>query len=979
MFDDRNKLISALRNPMVIAAAALNEIESRLGGDKIIADPNTPFCHLLEFGSSIASEVIQAMDNKLPTLYAKRAENMEDLYNHMSDFDYLRMYSTPAKSAIRMYFPKKYLIDNAITVNTNYKKLVFPADTVFLVSKYTFGIYYPINILINNYTNSFTVTYDTTEANPLHVLSKNIVDKYDLTYSGVDYLVLDFPVYQFAKSTITESLIAETGFTKSIIYNDDFYALRVFNYKNGSYTELAQTQSKIVYDINNPTIYLQILSDEKKIKIIVPQIYFDNNVMGSKLLIELYTTVGQLDITTTNIQGTGIGITYGENPRFDNRYSTIFKNMPYDNIVQLSGDKITGGSNAVSMDTLRERVVNDTLYSKVPITESELSVQLEDDGFYVKKYLDNITDRIYYAYKVIRDATGTVVPSLNLSVQVLSTYRTDEEHSLFVYYGADTSYTILPSQLYKYDTDQDCAIPLTNTEMNNLLALDKSELANTLNENKYLKSPYHLRVSLSDTYPRADTFDLLTPTVDKIIFEEDNYETSAKIMCMSATINHDNVGYYEVTLVVTKSDDFNTIDISDIKIKVVVESSSGKWLNVDCTYVSTDTNTNNDIFKFTIPTTYHLTLDNEIGVTYRALDDDYTNPEYLLDLTTDFHLVFMVSRTALSGVSDPVDNIVKGVGDTDKAMYIGLSRQYLTLTLGTCLNHVIRNDVEVSLSKTEYAKYTVNIPAKYTEDVYERDDNGCIKTYIDDNGNMSTNKIHEVGEIIYNESGNEVYEHQIGDFKRDNHGNLISVTDGTTMYFINMMFIDAKIFFSDRQAELNFQKNIYESLNGYFDVITNLQDQLLERTKLFFKCVRSTGMARVNLGDGIISKQDIELSFRIVCYVPSYVKQSESIQNEITEMVATAIESAIDSKVVSMLDIFEEVKNKMDDYIDHFDLLGINDSINLQTFIAIDEDSQPSIRRDLVLSNDNILSLQKKLDITFVALSSNSDSTTYSA
>lgn len=979
MFDDRNKLISALRNPMVIAAAALNEIESRLGGDKIIADPNTPFCHLLEFGSSIASEVIQAMDNKLPTLYAKRAENMEDLYNHMSDFDYLRMYSTPAKSAIRMYFPKKYLIDNAITVNTNYKKLVFPADTVFLVSKYTFGIYYPINILINNYTNSFTVTYDTTEANPLHVLSKNIVDKYDLTYSGVDYLVLDFPVYQFAKSTITESLIAETGFTKSIIYNDDFYALRVFNYKNGSYTELAQTQSKIVYDINNPTIYLQILSDEKKIKIIVPQIYFDNNVMGSKLLIELYTTVGQLDITTTNIQGTGIGITYGENPRFDNRYSTIFKNMPYDNIVQLSGDKITGGSNAVSMDTLRERVVNDTLYSKVPITESELSVQLEDDGFYVKKYLDNITDRIYYAYKVIRDATGTVVPSLNLSVQVLSTYRTDEEHSLFVYYGADTSYTILPSQLYKYDTDQDCAIPLTNTEMNNLLALDKSELATTLNENKYLKSPYHLRVSLSDTYPRADTFDLLTPTVDKIIFEEDNYETSAKIMCMSATINHDNVGYYEVTLVVTKSDDFNTIDISDIKIKVVVESSSGKWLNADCTYVSTDTNTNNDIFKFTIPTTYHLTLDNEIGVTYRALDDDYTNPEYLLDLTTDFHLVFMVSRTALSDVSDPVDNIVKGVGDTDKAMYIGLSRQYLTLTLGTCLNHVIRNDVEVSLSKTEYAKYTVNIPAKYTEDVYERDGNGCIKTYIDDNGNMSTNKIHEVGEIIYNESGNEVYEHQIGDFKRDNQGNLISVTDGTTMYFINMMFIDAKIFFSDRQAELNFQKNIYESLNGYFDVITNLQDQLLERTKLFFKCVRSTGMTRVNLGDGIISKQDIELSFRIVCYVPSYVKQSESIQNEITEMVATAIESAIDSKVVSMLDIFEEVKNKMDDYIDHFDLLGINDSINLQTFIAIDEDSQPSIRRDLVLSNDNILSLQKKLDITFVALSSNSDSTTYSA
>lgn len=48
---------------------------------------------------------------------------------------------------------------------------------------------------------------------------------------GVDYLILDIPVYQFSKSTLVETIVSATGFVKSIQYNDKFYAVRVFNYK----------------------------------------------------------------------------------------------------------------------------------------------------------------------------------------------------------------------------------------------------------------------------------------------------------------------------------------------------------------------------------------------------------------------------------------------------------------------------------------------------------------------------------------------------------------------------------------------------------------------------------------------------------------------------------------------------------------------------------------------------------------------------
>jgi hypothetical protein len=67
----------------------------------------------------------------------------------------------------------------------------------------------------------------------------------------------------------------------------------------------------------------------------------------------------------------------------------------------------------------------------------------------------------------------------------------------------------------------------------------------------------------------------------------------------------------------------------------------------------------------------------------------------------------------------------------------------------------------------------------------------------------------------------------------------------------------------------------------------------------------------------------------------------------------------------------------MSDYIDHFDLLGINNSVNLQTFVILDEDSQPSIRRILILTDDKVISLKKQIDITFVALESNTSTSTY--
>ena len=972
MFDNKSIMIDALRNPMSIAKMTLDELQNRLGGNKIIADPNAPFCQLLEFGSSIASQVITSMDEKLPSLYAKRSDSMEDLYNFMSDFDYLNLYATPARTNIRFTLPKKYLIANALPYNTNYKLATIPADTVFIVGKYVFGLYYPINILINNYTNAFTVIYDTSVANPLHELTTNIVSKYDLNYKGLDYLVMDMNVYQFAKSTITESLIAETGYTKTITYNNNFYALRIFTYSGGKYIELKQSQSTLVYDATVPTALITVLPDTKKIKITIPQIYFDNNQMGSKLLIELYVTLGEMNIDTTNISNSSIAASFTAGVRENSKYSDIFRSMPFDYVLTLSADLITGGSNGISVEELRSRIVSDSLYNRVPITEAELTSYMKDTGFYVKKYLDNITDRIYYAYRTIKDETGSVVPSITCSMSILNSYATDSKHSAFLYQNADNSITVLPTALYEYDEDSDSVTPLPDETITKIIDMDKSEIADYFNNNRIFRSPFHLRISLNDTYPKATSFDLYNPSVNKVIFEDDNYEMSEKMMSFGAKIVHDAIGTYTVTFSVYKSDELMKLDESYIKIYATVYTKAGKWVGTECSYVGYDETTKRYIYQFKIPTNYHLTENNEIAIQMPLASDGTIAQEQLIDLTSDFHLVFMVDRTALSeNPVEPVFSIVQGVPYTFTSLYLALSRQYINVTLGKSLKDVIHNNVEVSSSLKTYATYQTDIPKKYKEDVYEKDINGFIKTEADEHGNLNIHKVFSAGDPVLDDYGNQVYEHRKGDIMYGTDGQPVVKYDSNRQYYISATFIDAKIFFSDRSSELTFQNDMYKILESYLDSIRGIQDQLLERTNMYFRCVRSTGMANINRGDDIVEKQNVELSFKIVCYVPSYVKQNLTIQNNITEMTCNAIETAIDSKTISMLDIFKEVQSKMNDYIDHFDLLGINGDTTLQTFVFADDDVQPSVARKLELTEDNLLSLNKQIDITFVALTNN--------
>ena len=973
MFDNKTKLISAMRSPLQVEMMALDEIQDRLGGTKVIADGNSPFCHLLEFGSSVASACITSIDDKLSNIYPQRALTMQDLYQHMSDYDYLSMYSTPAQTMFTMTLEKSYLYNNTAKFGERYRKLTVPRDSVFIIGKYHFGIHYPIDILINESTKAITVQYDTSEINPLHTLTSNTVATYTTKHLSQEYLVITFPVYQFTRSVTEETLYPETGFVKKYKYNYNFYALRLHHYKNGQWHEMGLTQSENVYDVARPTALMRVYPDDSSLVISIPQIYFSSGVLGSKLYVELSTTLGAMDIDTSNINPSAIKANFSKSDtRFATNYASALKSYPYTSVMSVSGN-ITGGSNAIDVNTLRDRVVNNTLYESVPISEQQLTAHLGDLGFSIRKFKDNITDRMYYAYRTLSDGAGSSLPSLNGEIRLDK--QTVDGCSTIIQHNDDTI-TILPSTIYKFNHDSSSATPLSTEEMQRVAGFNKQELVSFLNSADYFRSPFHIRADLLNAIPSAVSYNLLTPRIDKTVSVDTNFDTGVQFSVPLADISHDvSKGAYYIALPATMTSAL-VHNINDTLIYALVRSSNGYWCGAECEldHIGSETTAT---YKLKINTNYHITDNDCLGITNFKSSNSNTDAtsEITISLDSNIYLVFLVRRSLLPDAGDASQAIVEGLPDTYKTSYVAICRQYLSVHFGHSLSDVINNNIKLASTSIRYKTWDRDVPAVYPEDVYAHDERGVLKYEIEHEQVVLT-KLHRAGDPIIADDGTPIYRHRKGDLQLDSQGIPIREVDRTNVYYIDAMLVSAKVFASERSAELNFVNSMYATLESYFDAIRSMQSQLLERTSLYFKCIRSTGTATFNYGDNVTGVSNIEMSFHIGCYVPSYIRKDATIQKIIKDQICESIEASMNSKTISMLDIFETVKNKLSDYVDHFTLLGVNGDVTHQTFTVESEDAKPSIARVLVLTEDNILSLNKSIDVDFIALEDNTAGST---
>lgn len=946
-----------LSNPLCIQKAILDDYEAKLDGAVTIVDANNSFSFLVESFSRIVADATIAEDTKLNTLYPIRAHSVSDLFNHLSDFDYVGFFSSPAPLNLIVMFHKDYLIKNAVSVpGTNFQQVILPTDTIFTIGRFKFGLYYPIQIKINTLVGSIAASFDITNPNPLHSLSTNSIPvKYD-TYEGIDLVSITFPVYQFNKTIISETVNPEIGYIKTYQYTDKFYAIRVFDVSGSTPVELAYTMSDSVYDIDIPTVNLKVFTDTNEIKLSLPQIYFTTGLIGKKLRLELYTTAGSLDVSLANLQLSDIAANFAmSSPNTDLTYTNILKTIPTI-IITPADTRVVGGSDNFTFTQMKDSVVYHDHSTPVPITKMQLDGFFTTNGFTYMAKIDNLTDRRYYAYKklYLNDQ------ELGVTQGGLTVLFTENNNNTGIIYQNGGTIVILPTVIYKYLKSIKKFEILDDTTANALKNASNTQLVSILNNNDYFCNPHHIVISTLDRYPTCSFYDLFTTKANNITFMNENSYLSAQLSLISVDIRHLNngAGGYVVRIGVQRSTDLKNIPNSDIQCCLTTLSREGYRIGVLGTYIGSTTAL--DIFDFEIATNYEIN-GSKLNVTnFTAL---LASPNhYEIGLTGVMYISTFVKKTLFPNT--PQDTEIIPYLTIDDETWLGVSLQKFDYTLGTNLDDVLDPNLLTNWTGIQYKLHDTNVPLLYEHDVYEMNADGTLKYSKDPTtGNILTTKLHRIGDPVIS-NGIPVIKHHIGDTIIDAGGNPISISQRIKDFTIDLSAFE----YGNQIVTNDFFIKLSSDLTAYYNTIRTMGDNVLENTNVFFRPIETTSTGRYKINNATIIESSLELSFVFNCYVAQAIVTDQITLTNLKNKVIAIITSHLSDEIISLTEIADDIKTSLISYINSVDVVSLNGDTSIQTLMLTDIDKAPKLGTTLAIGSDGILTYVPNVILNFIAL-----------
>lgn len=528
--------LAGMDNPLTIQHALLTRFENETG--YAIVDNNNPASVLMEGFASMASAQMKMMDETVrPAIYPARAVTTADLFKHISDYDYVDVFSSPATATIVLVVEKNFILTHSVPVpdpnnpgkNKDYVKMTIPRSTQIHLGDHTFGLYYPIEIRSSIKSGRFTVVYQDHDINgnlannPLKTLETNVLDFEFREFNGHKLAYINIPVYQFKISGHDLVLSGTAGFKTKIAYSDSFYALRVWadvltNFGHDSTEEdkyerkeLELAVSGQVYDPTSPTVVFTPDEEDKEVTIEVPYVYFMENRIQGTMHVDIYTTEGELNyqVPFNTDETCVIDMFSNISPDEEDMYNATYYAEPFRAMPALrafpTSSIINGGSNGLDFEQIRQRVIKG-VNTTVLQTPDDIDAYFASYGYTATLYRDGITDRIFIVHTTVVDEDG-VIAGMD-TIPTVFDFSKINEYSTIVK-ASDSVFTILPSTLYKFDDKKRICVPLTDIERNELENKSAEDKVNEFNKNIFTLSPFHLQVNTANRYPTTISYDML--------------------------------------------------------------------------------------------------------------------------------------------------------------------------------------------------------------------------------------------------------------------------------------------------------------------------------------------------------------------------------------------------------------------------------------------------------------------------------------
>jgi hypothetical protein len=1020
-------------NPSTIQYTILDDLEKHLGGGKKLITPNNVCTFLIEGFSNMSANMTQDILRALDDVFPKRALTMESVSRHMSDYDYVGLFSSPAPTDIEFIVRLSTLLDAPMVTEQGYHQIIIPKDSEFLIGRYTFSLYYPVVVRVVDATQTIAVLYDTTVDNPLYSIANQILESRVYMQNGVKLVSIKIPVHQFARKYYIEDVYANTPFAKKYSFDSKFYALRAFtSFKtaqsypdvedpapdhNGDFWyELHQTLSSEVYDPETsgaPTIVVNVDTDHNTVTVMVPQVYISRGKMGSQVKIELLTTDGAIDIDTTTIYNALVPAKFimTGNQEADKYTTVITRNGNVS--VGLLNTRVVGGSDGISFNDLRKRVVYNTFNDQLLVLPLDIESYFGDVGYRVTKFKDGITSRIYLCHRGLTDLKGAVISSGDISTLVNGATLQDVDT---IKSFTDGSFMVLPETTYLYDYTTNSCKPLTNAELASLEALSLPNKVATLNDNVYTFNPFYTRLAVINGIPVAYSYVLNEPKVNEITFlEESSGLTHLSIYHMEAEFSPKTSApgdtdkytlYAEVKYVSAESVDGTTVafDPDNVALALAVRDVSDNLMYVTGTYVAGADDIHR--FRFDIGTTYQIIGDNNLKL-------NFANGNGAIPLTTTMQLYCFVKSDiypSSTGISSPLANIF--------TTYKMVSSNSLNVVFGEQIEELF-NGVDIVFDNTILDTYDTTEHARYANTVYRRNPDTGVLLYTIDNGQVVLEVEHAAGDIVYNHIeehvnltsdnvanyygkflisnvsddvliddemelteaipdatiGTPVILHLAGDPMISSNGITPVIQAREVRYRVSMVHINKRILYSgDISTYANYADNdayIAAVRNLILDncrTVSTVKGRLLPNTDIYFRPSKSIGVSSFKVSSSIIEEYNLEIAVGVKLYVARRVIGDAELQTTLRNAVIKILDRYTPKEIFSLTEIAKTIVAELNDLVRAVDIEGIDGRLINQTLIHASDDSVLNLKHKLVIGNDGIVRIDRDVNLTFVAV-----------
>ncbi len=1035
-----NALTTVKNNPAAMASVVLSELEQLNGGTVRIVDPTNPVLYSLESAVMLSAAAMAQAAALTRRLYPSLAQTENDLAPHMTDSDYLNRFGSPANTTFVILLDFNEFVLKAVQVpNSLIKQITIPRYTEIDVAGIPFTLQYPIDIQYSA-AGGIQVRWDTSSfPSPILNLTTNALVHDFVTINGTPYIRINVPMQQMQITSYNATTTTSTGFSKTYTFQNQFYYCRAFiqNVGSAGWTEIATTQSALVYDPTVPTLVVGVNTQTNVLTASIPLIYQTNGLINNNVRIDIYTIQGPMNVNLANYSPVSYVAYFNDLDGTAGAYGAVWQMFSGKSIY--SDQYVTGGSNGLTFAQLRAQVMNNSYgQPNVPITAPQIQAGLSMNGFDLMVDEDSLMKRNYLAtaplptpsYNGAYSSANAAVLTLQASIAMLDGLPT-------AYWNGGSRLAMRPSTLFQYNNGVLQFVP--SSVYNNLVSLananNTAQLAMLVNAGTYVYSPFHYIYDVSNNSFVLRPYYMTNPTVSSKYFIAQNLTIPMSVSTGGYLVEYKDLPAngnvpaftgYKLYLITssgstsTNAQNFtnfqNAVQAGKVGVQLSYQipgltNENGYIAATQLTPITnitglTDDNTtvpnvkpsniSNELWQillaaspaeclveFDLATNFDIDSNNNMMLTNVSFNSSASNQDYPCLLETSFTIVYLLldyyAGSSYQGTQ--IDSLIDTNlfstrlttllnGSTlplDTQAYAGLSQESIDIVLGTALTNLWQSTRTVS-GTINYETYAQNIPALYTQDVYQTGPTGSVVITVDANGNPVATKIHSAGDPVLDNNGNPVYLHHAGDYILDANNNPIPQGGSLAralVYAADLFVLDGRYYFAtDSQTQSYINQTVQTVVAWIVDEIAVLQTNMLERTQLFFYPKTTIGTIGVSPGNGLTYQINSEQSLTVTFDLDANHYNDTKFKNNLISTVTPIIASMLNNNVVAVPAIENAITTALVNEILGVTITGLGGAFNFRTITLSDSSIMPSIAKIAVVQADYSLAVQD--NITYV-------------